>query len=146
MCLNQAEWINLGMLISTIMKVLEWFPIHTCNLSPCLPCSMLRNVYLFSSLPEYYNIEWWGGGKRESFFTFFFTYFFFSLLWKHKNCHISYNCHETLCMALLCNMTKPSKDFFPGLQIHPIINYFVMWMIHCNFVMKSHVDMGFSFY
>ncbi len=35
------------------------------------------------------------------------------LVWKHKKCNI-YG-HETLCVALLCNMPECSKDFFPRL-------------------------------
>ncbi len=38
-------------------KVLERFPIHTSNLSPRLPRSLLRKIYVFSSFQEYYNID-----------------------------------------------------------------------------------------
>ncbi len=73
-------------------KVLEGFPIYMYNLSPCVPCSMLRNVYVFNTLPKYYNIEWWRGEGWIISIDVFLP----CLLWKHKKC--DFYGHEILWM------------------------------------------------
>ncbi len=84
-------------LVQSWKKVLERI-IHTCNLSPHLPRSMLREPYVFSTFQEYYNIDWWGRGNHFCLFNIN-TRNVISMVMKH-------------CAWHYCAMPECSKDFF----------------------------------